>query len=66
MLKQAIETLVSYVQENSVSDLLERRSNETVQFSRQVHRFAETLLNDLMNCLGEPLKQKSRNAFYYW
>ena len=66
MLKQAIEMLVCYVQENSASDLMERRSSETVQFSRQVHRFAETLLADLQRCLAEPLKQKDRNAFYSW
>jgi hypothetical protein len=40
MLKQYIETLLNYVQENSCLDPTEKRSSETVQFSRQVHRFA--------------------------
>jgi hypothetical protein len=40
MLKSCIEMLLVYVQENSASDVLEKKSSETVQFSRQVYRFA--------------------------
>lgn len=66
MLKQYIESLLGYVQNNSTLDNLEKRSSETVQFSKQVHKFAESLLTDLLKCLNEPLKSKERTAFYYW
>lgn len=52
MLKQYIEALLAYVQVNSTLDPLEKKSSETVQFSRQVHKFAETLLSDLLKCIS--------------
>jgi hypothetical protein len=52
MLKQYIEALLDYVQVNSTLDPLEKKSSETVQFSRQVHKFAETLLSDLLKCIS--------------
>jgi hypothetical protein len=39
MLKQCIEMLLSYIQDSSSSNVLEKKSSETVQFSRQVYRF---------------------------
>lgn len=66
MLKQYIEALLSYIQSNSSLDPVQKRSSETVQFSRQVHRFGQTLLTDLLRCLNQPLKNKQRSAFYYW
>jgi hypothetical protein len=45
---------------------MEKKSSETVQFSKQVYKFSENILNDLLKCMNEQLKGKERGMFYYW
>lgn len=66
LLKKYIDVLLGYVEESSSSNLLEKKSSETVQFSKQVYRYAHNILSDLTACINEPLKKKERSAFYYW